>query len=120
MDFFPLGKEMKTGKQGCLIESVNDEVRLDSVPKTHQAEGKKITGDCCKMPISNPVTAHRRREKTHVNVIAEPKRKCDVPTVPKIADISSQERPIEVFRRMNAKKIAKRDGEGAVPCEIEK
>jgi len=52
-------------------------------------------------------------------MIAKPKRKRDVPAIPKITDVSGEEWSVEVFRRVYPKEITKTDSKGAVPGEIE-
>ena len=64
---------METGKQCRLINSVDDEMGFNSVPKSHQGEGKKITDDSGNVPIGDPLPAPGSEEKPHINVIAKPK-----------------------------------------------
>src|ERR1043166_3547596 len=66
-----------------------------------------------------PTTAPGREQKANVTVITKPEGKCNVPPVPKIADISSEKRPLEILRRVNTEEIAQGDGEGAIAGEIE-
>src|SRR5215472_5519782 len=53
-------------------------------------------------------------------MIAKPKRKRDVPAVPKITDVSREKRPIKVFRCVDAKEITESNSKGAVAGKIEK
>jgi hypothetical protein len=88
-DFAPLRKDVKPRKKSGLINSVDDEMWLNSMPQTHQAESKEITEDSCNVPINDPSTALGcRQQKTHVNVVPEPKGKRDMPTVPEISNIA--------------------------------
>src|ERR1700747_3066356 len=111
---------METRKKRCLINSVDYEMRFNSVPKTHQAEGKKITDDRGGVTIGDPATAPGGQQEAHVNMVAKPERKGYMPAIPKIPNIARQKRAIEIFGRMNSEKIAESDGKSAVTGEIEK
>src|SRR4030095_863809 len=67
-----------------------------------------------------PFAAHGGKQEAHVNVIAKPKRKRDVPAVPKITDVSREKRSVEVFRCVDAKEITESNGKGAVAGKIKK
>ena len=71
------------------------------------------------MHAPEPLAAPRGEQETHVNVISKPKRKGDMPAVPKIANVSREERAVEVFGSVDAKQIADTDGESAVSGEVE-
>src|SRR5438270_2695118 len=71
------------------------------------------------MQVSKPFAAPSGKQEPHVHVIAKPKRKCDVPAVPKIADVSSEEWSVEIFRSVDPKEITKTNGKSAIPGEIE-
>src|SRR5207249_8582664 len=66
-----------------------------------------------------PFAARGRKQEPHVDVIAKPKRKRDVPAVPKITDISGEERLAKVFRSVDPKEITKADSKSAIPGKIE-
>src|SRR5206468_10798308 len=66
-----------------------------------------------------PFAARSGKQEPHINVIAKPKRKGDVPAVPKITNISGEERLVEILRSVNPKEITKTDSKSAVPGEIE-
>jgi len=119
-DFWPLRKNVETRKKRGLINSVENEMGFNSMPKPHQAEGKEITDDGRDVPVTKPSAPNGRHQKTHVYMVAEPKGKGDVPTVPEVSNIPRQKRAIEIFRCVNAEKVAKGDGKGAVTSEIEK
>src|SRR5205823_752388 len=116
----PAGKNIEGREQRRLVETVKNVVRLDSVPHAHQSKRQKIAEDRGCVFARKPFAARGRKQEAHVNVVAKPKRKRDVPAVPEIADVSGEKRPVEIFRRMDAKEIAERDGKCAVAGEIEK
>src|SRR5262249_45166239 len=71
------------------------------------------------MHAPEPFAARSGEQETHVNMIAKPERKGDVPAVPEIADVSREKWPIEILRGVNAEEIADTDGESAVSGEVE-
>ena len=71
------------------------------------------------MHASEPFASRSGKQKTHVNVIAKPERKGDMPAVPKITNISGEKWTIEIFGSVNAEEITDSDGESAVSSEIE-
>src|SRR5438552_11640098 len=89
------------------------------MPQTHQSECKKISKDRGCVHAPKPFAARSGKQEPHVDVIAKPKRKRDVPAVPEIANVSRKERLAEVFRSMYPKEITKADSKSAVPGEIE-
>src|SRR5438093_871905 len=90
------------------------------MPQAHQSEGQKIAEDWSGLLMCKPFAAHGRIEEAHVNVIAEPKRKRDVPAIPEIADIPGEKGTIEVFRSMDTEKITESNGKSAVAGKIKK
>ena len=90
------------------------------MPEAHQTKGKKESQIGSDLIILEPFSLHRGEKKSHVNVIAEPERKRDVPPVPEIANIVGQKRAIEIFRRANSKQSAESDGERAVTGKVKK
>src|SRR5437773_2650685 len=106
----PAGKNIEGREQRRLVETVKNVVRLDSVPHAHQSKRQKIAEDRGGVFAGKPFAARGRKQEAHVNVVAKPKRKRDVPAVPEIADVSGEKRPVEIFRRMDAKEKAERDG----------
>ena len=71
------------------------------------------------MHAFEPFAARSGEQETHVNVVSKPERKGDMPAIPEITNVSRQERPIKVFRSVNAKQITDADGKSAVSGEIE-
>jgi len=71
------------------------------------------------MPEGDPSTAPGCQQKTHVDMVAEPKRKRYMPAVPKISNIARQKRPIEIFGRMDSEKVTEGNGKGAITGKIE-
>ena len=72
------------------------------------------------MHASEPFASRSGEQESHVNVVAKPERKRDMPAVPKIPDISREKWSIKIFGSVNAEEIADRDGESAVSSEIKK
>ncbi len=71
------------------------------------------------MHAFEPFAARSGEQEAHVDVIAKPEGKGDMPAVPEIADVPREERPVKVFRSVDAKQITNADGESAVSREIE-
>src|SRR6266480_5290996 len=71
------------------------------------------------MHTPEPFAARSGKQEPHVDVIAKPKRKGDMPAVPKITDISGEEWLAEVFGSVDPKEITNTNGKGAVSGEIE-
>ena len=71
------------------------------------------------MHASEPFASRSGKEETHVNVISKPEGKGDMPAIPEITNVSRKERPIKVFRSVDAKQITDADGKSAVSGEIE-
>src|SRR5882762_585154 len=71
------------------------------------------------MHAPEPFAARSGEEETHVNVIAKPEGKSDMPAIPEIANVSREERPVKVFRSVDAKQITNADRESAISGEIE-
>ena len=117
--FFPTGKNVKRREQRRHVETVDDVVWLDAVPEAHQSEGQKVSQDCSRMHAFEPFAARSGEQETHVNVVAKPERKRDMPAIPEIANVSGEEGPVEVFRSVNAKQITDADGKSAISGEIE-
>src|SRR4029077_11441398 len=71
------------------------------------------------MHAFEPFAAPSGEQETHVNVIAKPEGKGDMPAIPEITNVSRKERPVKVFRSVDAKQITDADGKSAVSGEIE-
>src|SRR6267378_5704901 len=71
------------------------------------------------MHAPEPFAARSGKQEAHVNVVSKPEGKGDMPAIPEIADVSREERPVKVFRSVDAKQITNADGKSAVSREIE-
>src|SRR4029077_1199871 len=71
------------------------------------------------MHAFEPFAAPSGEQEAHVNVIAKPEGKGDMPAIPEITNISRKERPVKVFRSVDAKQITDADGKSAVSGEVE-
>src|SRR5450631_239654 len=103
-----------------MVTSVDQVVQSGPVPKAHQTEGKKKPQVGSDLVVLEPFILHRSEEKSHVDVVAKPERKRDIPSRPEIANIVGKERAIEVFRGLHSKQSAEGDSECSVTGEIEK
>src|SRR5439155_20508133 len=90
------------------------------MPQAHYSEREKVAHDRCRVHASEPFAARSRKQESHVNVVAKPERKRDMPAVPKITDISREKWSTKIFGCVNAEEIADSDGESAVSSEVEK
>ena len=59
-DLGPLRKNVETRKKRGLINSVDNEMGFNSMPKPHQAEGKEITDDGCDVTVTKPFAPNGR------------------------------------------------------------
>ena len=76
-------------QQASVVTSVNKVMQRGPVPEAHQSKRKKKTKIRPCLIVFEPFTLHRGEKKSHVNVIAKPERKSDVPAIPEIANIMS-------------------------------
>ena len=90
------------------------------MPKAHQTEGKKKPQVESDLVVLKPFVLHCNDQKSHVNVVAKPERKRDIPSGPEIANVVGKERAIEIFRGVHSKQSAEGGREGRVTREIEK
>src|SRR6476661_9814249 len=72
------------------------------------------------MHTFEPFAARSGEQEAHINVIAKPEGKGDMPAIPEITNVSRKERPIKVFRSVDTKQITDADGKSAIAGEIEK
>ena len=102
-----------------MVDAVHQIVRLRAMPEAHRAERDEICHVRRVVLVLEPLLLEREQQEPHVDEIAEPEGKGDVPARPELLDVLREKRLVEVFGRMDAQQIAARDGEGAVAREIE-
>ena len=103
-----------------MITAVDQVIQSGPVPKAHQTEGKKKPQVRSDLVVLKPFVLHRGEEKSHVNVVAKPERKRDIPSRPEIANVVGKERAIEIFRGVHSKQSTEGDRECRVTGEIKK
>ena len=91
--------------------SPNNEGPIGAVPKsTHQEDDEDVAD---RFPL-----AHARTAQWDVEVIAEPRRKRDVPTTPEFRNVAGEVGRLEVGHELDAKELGGADGDVAVPGKI--
>jgi hypothetical protein len=105
------------GKHGNIRKSGNSFHPRARDPSDRRKKKTQVGSD---LVVPKPFVLHGSEEKPHVNVVAKPERKRNIPSRPEIANIMGKERAIEVFRGVYSKPSAKGDSECSVTGEIGK
>src|SRR6476469_10707623 len=106
-------------KQGSMVAPVNEVMERIAMPQPHQPERKKKSQVRSFLVVLEPFPLHGSEEKSHVNVVAKPERKSDMPSVPEISNIVGQERTVKIFRCPHAEEAAEANRERAITRKIE-
>ena len=88
-----------------------DERPVGAVPKSAHEKDDENVAD--RFPLADARTTER-----NVEVVAEPRRKRDVPAPPKLRDVAREVRRLEVRHELDAKEFGGADGDVAVSGEI--
>src|SRR6266404_4663030 len=120
MSLVPAPHDVVGDQHQSLVGAVQDVLRLQAVPATHQAH-RQHEGDPVRTlaVATEPAAARRVQHEAHVHVIAQPPGEAHVPAVPYLAEVAAQKRGVEVLRHADAEEMADADGERAVPGEVE-
>ena len=104
-------QEQKGQKKEGMNQSPNDKRPIGTVPKSADEEDDK--GVAYRFPFAHPRTA-----EWDIEVIAEPRRKADVPASPEFGNVTGEVRRLEIGHERYAKQPRRPNGDVAVSTEV--
>ena len=98
-------------EQNGMIGTPSNEGPIGSVPKTAQKENNEsVPNYFC--------LAHSAAAQRNINIIPEPSRQRDVPTAPKLRNITAEIRHVEVPHQLNAEQFGRAYGNVGITREV--
>ena len=110
---------LKQCEQYAVIESIQNIVRGQPVPASHQQHVRHERDGCDGQPAFPQSGTHKRHRDPREHVIPQPVGQRDVPAVPKVVDIAADKRAVKVIRNFYSEEISGAHRHQTVSCEIE-